>query len=166
MEMITGQEMYPLYQTYMRELMRKLKAESQDHESINQAARDSIGGGVYKYVYNVYTPTSYNRRYEDGGLADDNNIETIKAVISGHSVIITFEDRTPENGDGKIIADPAFYVSDIVESGHYGPRWPSPLYDTQWARPYLDNGLTDGAAPGQIIDLAIRDAANGVTFSW
>ena len=164
--MITGHEMYPLYRTFMRDVMRKLKEESQDHESINQAARDSIGGGVYKYVYNVYTPISYHRRYEDGGLADDKNIETIKAVISGHSVNITFEDRTRENGDGAIIPDPAFYVSDIVESGHYGPKWPSPLYETQWPRPYLDEGLTDGSAAGQIIDIAIGDAVQGITVSW
>lgn len=165
-KMITGNETNGLYNITLHAIMNEVYHQSFDGGDINDAARDSINrnpnGGVYEYVYDVYTPSSYNRRYESGGLADDGNLVTIGTTVFGNRVDVTFEDRTRENGDGKIIPDPAFYVSDIVESGHYGARWPSPLYYTQWARPYLDPGLADECVPGGIIDQAITDSAANV----
>lgn len=164
--MITGNETNGLYALTLRAIINEVYHQSSDGGDINQAARDSINrypnGGVYEYVYDVYTPKVYHRRYENGGLADDGNLVTVGTAATGNSVNITFEERTRENGDGVIIPDPAFYVSDIVESGHYGPKWPSLLYALQWARPYLDQSLVDESVNGGIIDQAITDSAANV----
>lgn len=164
--MISGGEMGGLYPALMQKIMQVLTAESQDHASINQAARDSINKiGVYKYVYPLFSPQLYVRRYSGGGLADDANLYT-STGSGGTTVVINFEDQTPNNGSGVIIPDPYNYVSDLVEGGSYGPKWPGMPEGAPPARPYMENSLQDGANPGGITDMAIEDAVRDITVSW
>ena len=167
--MISGGEMGGLYPALMQRIMQVLTAESQDHASINQAARDSINKiGVYHFVYPLFNPSRYNRRFSAGGIADDGNLYTTTGS-GGTTVTINFEDKTPENGDGLIIPDPAHYVSDLVEEGAYGTRWPGmgfPWSRQPPARPYMENSLQNGANPGGITDMAIEDAVRNITVSW
>lgn len=156
----------------VRDMLDAVQVACNDHAAINQAARDSINdpndGGVYDYVYNAYTPTFYQRRYDNGGLADDRNLVTTHVVRGNDSVTMTFEDRTRENAGGSwITPDPAYYVSDLVEAGSYGNKWPfSQIWYSQQARPYLDNSLVDGSQNGQIIDSAIEDTVRNLRIGW
>lgn len=155
-----------LFPALMRAIMNALTAESQDHASINQAARDSIKKtGVYNYVYPLFSPVRYHRRYSGGGLADDGTLFTTTGS-GGTTVTINFEDKTPENGDGLIIPDPAHYVSDLVEQGAYGTRWPGMPDHGPGARPYMEQSLQAGANPGGITDQAIEAAVQNITVGW
>lgn len=159
-----------LYSALMHGVTSALQRECADNGSINRAAKDSIyqpgSGGVYTYMYDLYDPTVYERRYDAGGLGDERNLETVGVSSSGNSVTIHFEEKTRENGPPGFIPDPAFYVSDIVESGSYGPKWKSILYYTQYARPYLEQSLTDGATGGNVIDRAIENAMANLQIRW
>ena len=154
--MITGNEMRDLGTAAMREIMQALTRQCHDGGSVNRASRDAIvRRGVYRYVYNVYSPTIYGRRYAGGGLADDDNLMT--TTTSGrNSVAIDIEDRTPAGDAGMANPppDPVFYLSDVIEAGHEGRRWVDP--DWPGARPYMEPSLQDGCNPGGDIDNAIN----------
>lgn len=137
--MITGNEMNTIRQNVMKEIMRTVATASHDGGAVNQACKDAIvDDGVWRLVYNVYVPDAYNRRYRGGGLADENNLLTT-TTASNTRVTIDIEDRTPSNGDGVVESDPVFYLSDIIESGAHGRRWP----DSDWpgARPYMEESV-------------------------
>ena len=163
--MITGNETNGLYAMTVQAIMNAIYNDCFDGGDINHSARDSINhypdGGVYEYVYDAYTPTVYQRRYQSGGLADDANLVTTGVTNGGNAVNLEFEERTREwPGGSNIIPDPAFYVSDLVEIGSYGDKWPySDIWWTQQARPYLDQSLADESTPGGTIDNAITHTA-------
>lgn len=168
--MITGREMNGLYASMMQEMVAALQNECENHGDINQAAKDSIYeenvGGVYVYMYDLYDPVIYNRRYANQGLGDENNLETVSVTSTANSVTVLFNERTRENGSGVINPDPAFYVSDIVESGTYGPKWRSWLQENQVGRPYLEYSLQDGTRTGAVIDRAIEDTVRNLRINW
>ena len=153
--MITGNEMRDMGNRAIREMMAELRRQCADGASVNQACKDSITRvGVYRYVYNVGNhPDLYHRRFDGGGLADENNLVT-RTRAGATTVSIEIEDQTPSNGDGVVNADPVTYLSDIIESGAHGRRWP----DSDWpgARPYMEPSLQDGCSTGGRIDNAIN----------
>lgn len=159
-----------LYASMMQEVVTALKNECENHGDINQAAKDSIYedniGGVYTYMYNLYNPRIYNRRYDNQGLGDENNLETVSVTSTANDVTVLFSEKTRENGSGVINPDPAFYVSDIVETGTYGPKWRSWLQEYQVPRPYLEYSLQDGVRTGAVIDRAIESAVRNLTINW
>ena len=163
--MITGHETNGLYNLTVQTIMNAIYGDSFDGGDINRAARDSINhypdGGVYEYVYDAYDPTFYQRRYQNGGLADDRNLVTTNVTNGGNTVNLEFEERTREwPGGSNIIPDPAFYVSDLVEAGTYGNKWPySQIWYMQLARPYLDQSLADECGAGGNIDQNITNTA-------
>ena len=153
--MITGNEMRDLGNAAIREMMQALGRQCHDGGSVNRASRDAIiRRGVYRYVYNVYTPTRYGRRYDAGGLADDDNLMTT-TTVGRNSVSIDIEDRTPAGDDGMMNPppDPVFYLSDVIEAGVEGAKWRDP--DWPGARPYMEPSLQDGCNAGGDIDNAI-----------
>ena len=154
--MITGNEMRNMGNDIMRELMQALGRQCHDGGSVNQACKDSITQvGVYRYVYNVYQPTVYGRRYAGGGLADEDNLMTTTST-GRNSVTIDIEDRTPEGDSGmrNPPPDPVFYLSDVIEAGVEGAKWQDP--DWPGARPYMEPSLQDGCSTGGRIDNAIN----------
>ena len=154
--MITGHEMRDMQTGIMRELIQALTNQSRYGGSVNQASRDAIThDGVYRYVYNAANaPTVYGRRYDGGGLADDNNLFTT-TTAGRDTVIIDIEDKTPAGSAGMINPppDPVHYLSDVIESGHEGATWDDP--DWPGPRPYMEPSLRDGCAQGGRIDHAI-----------
>lgn len=154
--MITGNEMRNMGNDIMRELMHALGRQCHDGGSVNQACKDSITQiGVYRYVYNVYQPTVYGRRYAGGGLADEDNLMTTTSA-GRNSVTIDIEDRTPAGDSGmrNPPPDPVFYLSDVIEAGVEGAKWQDP--DWPGARPYMEPSLQDGCSTGGRIDNAIN----------
>lgn len=154
--MITGHEMQDIGTAIMKKVMKEIKKSASDGGSVNKACKDAITQkGVYKYVYNVYSPTVYGRRYEGGGLADNDNLITT-TTGSGSTVTVDIEDRTPAGDAGMINPppDPVFYLSDVIEAGHEGRRWDDP--DWPGPRPYMDESLDDGCAGGGEITKALE----------
>ena len=154
--MITGNETQRFHNAILSEMMSELRDECRTGGSVNEACIESITEtGVYRYVYGIGSlPDLYNRRYDGGGLADKDNLE-ITTITGATSISIIVEDKTESNGDGVINADPVTYLSDIIESGAHGRRWP----DSDWpgARPYMEPSLQDGCNQGGQINSAIED---------
>ena len=153
--MITGNEMQTLEKAIMQQIMKEIKKSASDGGSVNKACKDAITKkGVFRYVYDVYSPTVYGRRYSGGGLADNDNLFTT-TTGSGDSVTVDIEDRTPAGDEGMINPppDPVFYLSDVIEAGNEGARWQDP--DWPGARPYMDKSLDDGCASGGEITKAL-----------
>ena len=163
--MITGHEMQDIGTAIMKKVMKEIKKSASDGGSVNKACKDAITKkGVYKYVYNVYSPTVYGRRYEGGGLADNDNLITT-TTGSGSTVTVDIEDRTPAGDAGMINPppDPVFYLSDVIEAGHEGRRWQDP--DWPGPRPYMDESLDDGCAGGGEITKALEALIKNINLN-
>ena len=164
--MITGNEMRNLQRAIMSEIVSEIRDSASDGGSVNQACKDAITKtGVYKYVYSKGNPpTRYIRRYDAGGLADDDNLFT--TTSSGRNTVsIDIEDRTPA-GDGGMVnppPDPVHYLSDIVESGANGPKWIDP--DHPGARVYMEPSLADGCSTGGEIDNELNALLRGLILN-
>ena len=164
--MITGNEMRNLETSIMSAITEEIRDSAADGGSVNQACKDAIvKTGVHKYVYNVGNPpTVYIRRFEAGGLADEDNLYT--TTSSGrNSVSIDIEDRTPEGSGGMINPppDPVHYLSDIVESGANGPKWIDP--DHPGPRVYMEPSLQDGCSSGGEIDNELNALLRGLVLN-
>ena len=81
------------------EVMLKATVEQAMHETVAPLVKELESKNVEKYVYNVYPePTEYERRGNDGGLADVRNMtEDVKIV--GNSVEMTVTNNTKSNPD-------------------------------------------------------------------
>lgn len=161
--MILGNEMQNIQIKVMQAIRQEIFKESGTNGDLETACKNAITmTGVYKYVYAIGSPDLYNRRYNGGGLADPHNLFG-SATQQPLGSIIEIEDKTPENGDGVVNADPLHYLSDLIESGGHGPRWP----DSDWPgpRPYLEDSCNDGCMPGGEIDKAAKDVADATDLS-
>lgn len=98
-------------------------------EAVKEVEIETIG----KVVYDVFTPVWYKRRYDDGGIADPNNI--VGTITRGNNSCEMFvQNITPakmynESNGGKPYSDSpsanSGYVAGIVESGsgyEYSPH--------------------------------------------
>lgn len=103
---------------------------------VAQAASDVMIDHIQQDVYDVYEPFYYDRRYDDGGLADPNNIVS---SIEGNTLII--ENYTLGNqyvgGYWGISKNTDKPISNIIETG-IG-------YDTRFnmKRPFMKNTIYD-----------------------
>lgn len=66
---------------------------------------------IQKNVYDAYTPRTYDRRYDDGGLYDRENIQ-VAAMPTGDGVDISITNNTIANG-----WDKGEYLDSIIELG-------------------------------------------------
>ena len=76
---------------------------------------------IEEVVYNAYTPTYYERRYEDGGLSDKENMkETI--VSKENNIEIKVKNVTKGNSEySDAEGYTAGYIDEIIETGQgYG----------------------------------------------
>lgn len=162
--MITGGEMARIQAEAMRQVMRGLARSCHDGGDVNDACKEALRRGVHKFVYDVYSPSVYGRRYEGGGLADENNWITT-TIAHPNSVSIDLEDMTPAGDAGMINPppDPVFYLSDIIESGANGRRWHDP--DWPGPRPYMEESMQDGCNGGGVIDRAIENVINALVLT-
>ena len=161
--MITGNEMADMGKEIMKQVMKELKKSASEGGSVNQACKDAITErGLERFVY-WYNPTRYIRRYDAGGLADQDNLLTT-TIAGGDSVTIDIEDRTPA-GDGGMVnppPDPVFYLSDVIEDGHEGARWQDP--DWPGPRPYMEKSLSWQCSASGLITIALRQMLKGITL--
>jgi len=131
--------------------------------SIERILAETMSQAVFKYVYDAYEPTQYERREDDGGLADQKNMFITDFGIRDGSVFLTFENltqgqtnqspiygRSQDSLDGK-------YIGDTIEFG-IKDNW----YDSsgEWAmpRPFAEETVKElNANPTELLD-ALRAA--------
>lgn len=103
------------------------------NNEIAQIAKDNIQFRVESNVYPEYSPTMYERRMREGGLADTN---LYQASVDEGSLTLTVRDDRHEVG--------------VVESGE-GYTWEdSDIYDMQpFPRPYFQDAENDVVLDGE-----------------
>ena len=124
----------------LEELMAKLQEQVQDvvKNNVVETIKDVETEHIREDVYNTYTPTMYQRRYEDNGLIDGENMkEVIKKEYNTISLDITND--TLGNPDPTV-----GYIDSIIESGE-GYKWKnSEIYQEQpYPRPFTENTYKD-----------------------
>lgn len=68
---------------------------------IERVLAEAMVQSVYETVYDAYDPVEYNRRDDDGGLADPRNMQITKVYLEGDTIKITFENLTKGNDSMK-----------------------------------------------------------------
>ena len=117
-------------------LMEKLKKELRDiTPAIAEEMKNIEQEVINEVVYNAYSPTYYERRYEDGGLSDKENMEhDIEETANGF--IISVKNITKGNDEySEAEGYTDGYIADIIEEGKgYGYG----LDDIIGARPFTE----------------------------
>lgn len=163
--MIVGNEMQNIQSRALRAIRREIQNQSVGDGDLLWACKESLRVGTHYYVYNVgNAPTRYGRRYEGGGLADEDNW-VITTLNTPRGAIIDIEDQTPAGDAGMINPppDPVFYLSDIIEAGANGPKWKDP--DWPGPRPYMEHAMQDGCHRGGLIDFTLNNVVANTDLS-
>lgn len=89
------------------------------HQVVNHSAElervlaDAMVDSVWKYVYDAYEPESYNRREDEGGLADSRNYAITSVTLdSGGRIKLIFENLTLGNDSLSHT-----FLTDTIEEG-------------------------------------------------
>ena len=99
-------------------LMERLKKELRDiTPAIAEEMKNIEQEVINEVVYNAYSPTYYERRYEDGGLSDKENMEhDIEETANGF--IISVKNITKGNDEySEADGHTDGYIADIIEEG-------------------------------------------------
>ena len=99
-------------------LMEKLKDELRDiTPAIAEEMKNIEQEVINEVVYNAYSPTYYERRYEDGGLSDKENMEhDIEETANGFIVSVkNITKGNDEYSEAEGYTDG--YIADIIEEG-------------------------------------------------
>ena len=117
-------------------LMERLKEELRDiTPAIAEEMKNIEQEVINEVVYNAYSPTYYERRYEDGGLSDKENMEhDIEETANGF--IVSVKNITKGNDEySEAEGHTDGYIADIIEEGKgYGYG----LDDVIGARPFTE----------------------------
>ena len=117
-------------------LMERLKKELRDiTPAIAEEMKNIEQEVINEVVYNAYSPTYYERRYEDGGLSDKENMEhDIEETANGFIVSVkNITKGNDEYSEAEGYTDG--YIADIIEEGKgYGYG----LDDVIGARPFTE----------------------------
>ncbi|MEG2289629.1 MAG: hypothetical protein RSC24_06640 [Clostridium sp.] len=94
--------------------------------------KDAMDKAITYTVYLAYTPESYERRYNEGGLGDISNMEH-DIDIQGSRITVTLRNNAKGSYD-----DTNSYIGDIVASGD-GYTWTnSEIYKSQQERDFYE----------------------------
>ena len=117
-------------------LMERLKKELRDiTPAIAEEMKNIEQEVINEVVYNAYSPTYYERRYEKGGLSDKENMEhDIEETANGFIVSVkNITKGNDEYSEAEGCTDG--YIADIIEEGKgYGYG----LDDVIGARPFTE----------------------------
>lgn len=80
--------------------------------SIERILADAMAMKAWEVVYDAYDPVSYNRREDEGGLADNRNYAITDFGVRDGKVYLTFENLTQGNDNLKDL-----YLIDTIEEG-------------------------------------------------
>ena len=117
-------------------LMERLKEELKDiTPAIAEEMKNIEQEVINEVVYDAYSPTYYERRYEDGGLGDKENMKhDIEETANGFNITVK---NITKGHDGYYMADGHTdgYIADIIEEGKgYGYG----LDDVIGSRPFTE----------------------------
>lgn len=111
-------------QKYLEANTAKMLANSMDIERI---LADTMYEKVWQYVYDAHDPKEYNRREEEGGLADIRNYAITDFGVRDGKAYLVFENLTQGNDNLRTV-----YLTDTIEEG-IKSNWGNP--DGVWSNP-------------------------------
>lgn len=102
-------------------LMKHIEKDAQEtlETEVAETVKDHMSETIQLNVYNSYSPLTYERREEQGGLIDKNNME---ATVNGNT--LTVKDIAPlDNGNTQ------YELGAIIEFGWGNMPFERPYYD-------------------------------------
>ena len=136
-------------------LMERLKEELRDiAPAIAEEMKNIEQEVINEVVYNAYSPTYYERRCEDGGLSDKENMEhDIEETANGF--IISVKNITKGNDEySEAEGYTTGYIADIIEEGKgYGYG----LDNIIGARPFNEESQEEIDSTNRIENTIIRE---------
>lgn len=82
------------------------------YTKIEDVLVDAMVESVWMHVYDAYEPSQYNRREDDGGLADPRNMEITSVTLENGRVKLIFENIA--QGDDTLRNE---FLTDTIEEG-------------------------------------------------
>ena len=93
-----------LKQILSQEIAKSINNSDELKEAVNQGS---------KQIYDEFEPMTYQRRYEEGGFGDPDNID-MEVEITGNGVEVTLTNNTLANGDNE-----GEYLDYYIDNGIY-----------------------------------------------
>lgn len=87
-----------------QEIAKSINNSNELKEAVNQGS---------KQIYDEFEPMTYQRRYEEGGFGDPDNID-MEVEVTGNGVEVTLTNNTLANGD-----DTGEYLDYYIDNGIY-----------------------------------------------
>ena len=131
-------------ESQLKKIEKQLQSKIQDalNNEVKEVVVETLLSHVKTDIYDYYTPKIYERKYDDGGLADEANIKT---SVKGNTLSV-------EN----VRKDGSKNVAEIVETGEgytYGePAYSNPPYSYQNPRPFTENTRVELRETGKHVD--------------
>lgn len=96
----------------IEELKRVLSQEISKAISESDELKQAVNEGS-KQIYDEFEPMTYQRRYEEGGFGDPDNID-MEVEVTGNGVEVTLTNNTLANGDNE-----GEYLDYYIDNGIY-----------------------------------------------
>lgn len=124
----------PSLEQQLKQIAKKLQPKIQDalKYEVAETVTETLLSHVKQDVYDVYQPKSYERRYDDGGLADEGNI---KSTVKGNTLIV--ENTTMSNEDYLPKKKKPYKIAGSIE---YGTGYD---YYSPGERPFIESTRED-----------------------
>lgn len=87
-----------------QEIAKSINNSNELKEAVNQGS---------KQIYDEFEPMTYQRRYEEGGFGDTDNID-MEVEVTGNGVEVTLTNNTLANGDNE-----GEYLDYYIDNGIY-----------------------------------------------
>lgn len=100
---------------------------------IERVLAETMAQSVSEIVYDAYEPTKYNRRFDNGGLADTRNMQITSVYLEGDAIKLTFENLTEGNDSMKGELITPTIVEGIEEN------WANPDGKWSWERDFISD---------------------------
>jgi hypothetical protein len=110
-------------------------------DTVAPAIKEMESANVDEFVYNVYEPKVYERRMDNGGLSDINNMSD-NITISGNSISLTVDNNTMTNTDFMPRNGTPHLIAGEVEFG-YGYDYGGYGQAFEEERPYIRETINE-----------------------
>lgn len=128
---------------------------------VADAVKKALVESAYANVYNAYTPEFLSRRYENGGIADENNINI---TVSGNELTASDDAPWQQLWGGAV---PSGRLAEAIAEGdpryNMGNAGPRPFHEDAKQR-LIDSGEADRALRAGLARQGID--TNGMTFRF
>lgn len=156
---------------HLQRYLEKNASKILNDKGIEKVLAQAMSEAVKEVVYNHYSPTTYTRREDDGGLSDARNMHITKVEVRNGKVSILFENLT----QGQTHFTPIYtyntdsqygrFITDVVNDGYQnqGDWYRQGVWSE--ARPFVQETIARIVANPQPLIDAIKNAYRKAGFN-